>query len=87
MAARAAQSPTLFILEDLQWADPSTLELTKRIVERKDTSPLLSVLSHRSEFDLPWIGHMSTVRLELGRLTDEQSETMIAQMTGQKAPS
>jgi predicted ATPase len=86
LTARAAECPTLFILEDLQWADPSTLELTEKLVKIRDTSPILSIISYRPEFEVPWVRSSSAIRLELGRLTDVQSETMISRMAGKDLP-
>jgi class 3 adenylate cyclase/predicted ATPase len=86
LAARAAQCPTLFILEDLQWADPSTLELTEQLVEPQETSPILSVLSYRPEFETRWTAYPNAIRLELSRLSRKQSETMISQMLGKNLP-
>ena len=86
LTARAAQSPTLFILEDLQWADPSTLELTEKLVELQDASRILSVLSYRPEFEVHWVQHSSAICLNLGRLTDNQSKTIIAHTAGKDLP-
>ena len=39
---RAQQQPVLLILEDLQWMDPSTLELIELIVDHTPKAPMLT---------------------------------------------
>lgn len=50
----AVKLPTLLIVEDLHWIDPSSLELLSRFVERTTGKPVLAVLTARPEFDPPW---------------------------------
>ena len=84
---RATGRPTIFILEDLQWADPSTLQLVEKLVEVHDRSPILTVLSYRPELKLPWLQRSKYLRLDLGRLTTEQSARLIALTIGTDLPS
>ena len=41
---RAAQQPLLFVMEDLHWADPSTLELLSPLVDQGPTARILTLL-------------------------------------------
>jgi predicted ATPase len=86
LTARAAQGPLLFIMEDLQWADPSTLELMEKFVAVQDDAPLLWVLSHRTDFELPWELPPQAVRLDVGRLTQAQSAALIRRIAGKALP-
>jgi len=86
LTARAAQSPTLFILEDLHWADPSTLELTGNLVQLQEALRILLVLSHRSEFEIPSAGCSSATHLDLRRLTADQSKMIITHTAGKDLP-
>jgi len=45
---RSKISPTILIVEDLQWADGATLALLKRIVESNDGPPLLTITTART---------------------------------------
>jgi class 3 adenylate cyclase/tetratricopeptide (TPR) repeat protein len=77
---------TLFIVEDLHWADPTTLELIKLVVNRqRDGSParLMVLLTARTEFatsDLTCIAEMTLQPLPLN-----DSRALVAHLTGNKA--
>ena len=50
----ALNHPVLYVVEDLHWIDPSTLQLIHRFVEQPRKLPILMVLTARSEFTSPW---------------------------------
>jgi class 3 adenylate cyclase len=52
----AAQQPVLFVMEDLHWVDPSTLELLGLLVDQGPTARLLALLTFRPDFSPPWTG-------------------------------
>jgi len=49
LLAWAREAPTLLVLEDLHWADWSTLDLVRYISRRIDDVPLLLVLTYRDD--------------------------------------
>jgi class 3 adenylate cyclase len=51
----AKDRPVLFIVEDVQWADPSTIELLKLMAARVPGHQAMIALTHRPEFRLPWM--------------------------------
>ncbi|HME84063.1 AAA family ATPase [Roseiarcus sp.] len=53
MAGARAQALVLAV-EDLHWADPTTLDLMERLAERAATAPLFVVATMRPEFRAPW---------------------------------
>lgn len=82
----AMRRPTLFILEDLHWADPTTLELMKVVLGRQateSTARLLVLLTARTEF--PAGGLACTAEMNLQPLAREDSKTLVAHLTGRKA--
>jgi len=82
----AEQRPTLFILEDLHWADPTTLELMSVILNRQvpgSPTRLMILLSARPEFAPENLGRIDERNLR--PLPREQSKTMVAHLTGQEA--
>ena len=52
----AAQQPVLFVMEDLHWVDPSTLELLSLLVDQGPTARILVLLTFRPDFARPWTG-------------------------------
>ena len=52
----AARQPLIISLDDLHWADPTSLALTERLLALTETGPLMLVISQRPETDHPsWL--------------------------------
>jgi len=81
----AAKQPMLFVMEDLHWVDPTTIELLNRLVSRVATMSVLVVLTFRPEFSAPWAGLSTVTSLILNRLTRSQRAEMIARLAGEQA--
>jgi class 3 adenylate cyclase/tetratricopeptide (TPR) repeat protein len=77
LEAAGEQQPVLVLFEDLQWADPTTLELLQALLERLDRLPMLLLATYRPEFKPQWIGQHSVTALTLGRLNPEQTKAII----------
>jgi predicted ATPase len=54
LLAQTAQQPVLFIMEDLHWSDPSTLEFLNLVVDHEPTVRLYSLFTFRPTFTPPW---------------------------------
>src|SRR4029450_8404245 len=50
----AERQPVLFILEDLHWTDPTTLELLGLLLDQTPTASLLVLLTCRPHFQPAW---------------------------------
>jgi predicted ATPase len=85
LLALTEQQPVLFVVEDLHWIDPSTLEFLTLLVEQGPTARLLTLLTCRPEFQPPWGLRTHLTPMALQRLPQSQVEAMIAQVTGGKA--
>lgn len=68
IAAEAARAAVILTVDDLQWADPSTLELLGRLIERR-VPGLFILLAGRADFEPPW---PALEVLELGPLSGEE---------------
>jgi predicted ATPase len=79
------QQPVLFVVEDLHWIDPSTLEFLTLLVEQGPTARLLALLTCRPEFQPPWGLRTHLTPMALQRLPQPQVEVLIARVTGGKA--
>jgi hypothetical protein len=54
MLAQAEQQPVLFILEDLHWTDPTTLEFLHLLIDQTPTASILVLFTYRLEFQPTW---------------------------------
>jgi predicted ATPase len=63
--AGARVQPVVLALEDLHWADPTTLDLLRGVAERGALAPLFVLITARPEFRAPWStrSHHSTISL------------------------
>ena len=85
LAGWAGKGPVLALYEDMHWADPTTVELIGRVVERVQRLPVLAVVTYRPGFVPPWGGHGHTTALSLSRLGRHEGGAMVRRMTGGKA--
>ncbi len=86
MGAARAQ-PTVVAIEDLHWADPSTLELLQLLVEQGAMDRLLLLYTARPEFRVPWPSRTHHTQITLSRLSSHNVRTMVAEVAAQKALS
>jgi predicted ATPase/class 3 adenylate cyclase len=85
LLALAAEQPVLFIVEDLHWIDPSTLELLTLLIDQGPTARLLLLLTCRPEFPAPWDCRAHLTPLTLTRLPQPQVAQMSVCVAGGKA--
>jgi class 3 adenylate cyclase len=84
-----SQQPLVLILEDLHWADPSSIELLIKLLPSASSAPLLFCLVTRAEHDVPGWKLITTARETLGdslteislvALSDKESRQMVANL-------
>jgi class 3 adenylate cyclase/predicted ATPase len=85
LRAHAARQPVLFIVEDLHWIDPSTLELLALFIDQAPTARILTLLTCRPEFQPPWGFGKHVSSLALGRLSPTHVELILDGVTGGKS--
>jgi class 3 adenylate cyclase/predicted ATPase len=76
--------PILVLWENLQWADPTTLELLGSLMDQVPTAAMLNVLAFRQEFVPPWPMRSHMTSLTLNRLERPQVEVMVTRLSGGK---
>jgi class 3 adenylate cyclase/predicted ATPase len=79
------RQPVLYIVEDLHWLDPSTLEFLSLVVDQVTSMRLLMLLTFRPTFSPPWHLHTHLTQLVLSRLPRRQAARMIEAIAGGKA--
>jgi class 3 adenylate cyclase len=72
----AAQQPVLFVMEDLHWVDPSTLEFLSFLVDQGPTARILALFTFRPDFSPPWTGRSHLTQVTLPRLPRRQAAEM-----------
>jgi class 3 adenylate cyclase/predicted ATPase len=76
--------PCLLALEDLHWADPSTLELLAALVERQAAAQLLTICTTRPELSIPWPLAPQWRELSIESLPPANVRALIAGVVGEK---
>jgi class 3 adenylate cyclase len=77
----AALQPVLFVMEDLHWVDPTTLEFLSLLVDQGPTARILTLFTFRPDFRPPWTGRSHLTQVTLNRLPRRQA----AELTGRVA--
>ena len=81
----AAQQPVLFIMEDLHWVDPTTLEFLSLLVDQGPTARLLVLCTFRPDFRPPWTGRAHLSQVTVTRLSPSQAAAVLRQVADGKA--
>jgi class 3 adenylate cyclase len=84
--AVARSSPTLLVVEDLHWADPSTLDVLDELVAGIERLPLLAIVTQRPEAPRRWSSNPVVETLELQRFDDGDARDLIDQLVAAPLP-
>jgi class 3 adenylate cyclase/predicted ATPase len=88
VVALAKLTPILMVLEDAHWIDPTSLDLTRRVVEMVRHMPVLWVMTFRPEFSPPWAGSEHVTAVRLNRLERDQAAAMVDRIAeGKRLPA
>lgn len=82
--AMASVKPVFIIIEDLQWVDPTTLELVGKLIDQIPTSKVFALLTYRPEFTSPWTSRSHLSHITINRLTRKQTGRMIRRIANNK---
>lgn len=80
----AAAQPVLLVLEDLQWVDPSTLEVLELLVDQTPKARMLVLCTFRPEFRPAWSSPPHVMPIVLNRFTRRQAQILVLHLTGGK---
>ncbi|MBK9710398.1 MAG: AAA family ATPase [Kouleothrix sp.] len=81
----AAAQPMVLVVEDLHWADPSTVEWLGASLDALATARCLTLLTYRPTFSPPWLPGARLRRLDLAPLIPPDIERMVADLAGAAA--
>src|SRR5262249_11979539 len=80
----AERQPVLFILEDLHWTDPTTLEWLNLLIEQTPTAAMLVLLTCRPHFQPAWHHRSYLTEITVNRLSPTQVEQFVNRITDGK---
>lgn len=72
--------PLVIAIDDLQWADPSSMEVLLSLVEQGALGPLMLVCTARPEFRPAWSMRAHHVQARLDRLGREETRELVKRM-------
>ena len=88
LAAQSLKRPVLWLIEDVHWVDPSTLELLALALDRLCSSRVLLLLTARPGFEAPFTGREAFAHLELSRLDRAATRNVVMRVTrGKELPT
>jgi class 3 adenylate cyclase/predicted ATPase len=80
----ARAQPLVSVIEDLHWADPSTMELIQLLVEQGANAPLLLLYTARPECRVPWALRAHHSQVALDRLSVREVRSMVNDVLGRQ---
>jgi class 3 adenylate cyclase/predicted ATPase len=86
LASLARARPVLIILEDVHWADPTTLDLFGRTILRLPEMRVLLIMTCRPEFRARWAGQPQVTALLLNRLGRRHCRAMVQSIADKTMP-
>jgi class 3 adenylate cyclase/predicted ATPase len=85
--AGARTQPIVLAFEDLQWADPTSIDVLRALSEQGARTPILVIATTRPEFRSPWSMRSHHSVLSLAPLDHAQVGLMIAELASRHALS
>ena len=82
-----ARAPALVVLEDLHWADPSTVELVQRFIEHTPREGLLLTATARRSFHAPWAESPRALTVTVDHLGRDDAARLVDGVAGGRAMS
>jgi class 3 adenylate cyclase/tetratricopeptide (TPR) repeat protein len=80
----AERQPVLFIVEDLHWTDPTTLELLNLVIDQTPTAALFALFTCRPHFQPSWTHRSYLTEVSITRLSQPQVERIVERVAGGK---
>jgi class 3 adenylate cyclase/predicted ATPase len=80
-----AKNSVLMTVEDVHWADPTTLQFLSRLIQQLEESRILLIMTYRPEFTAPWTGHAHVTALLLNRLGRRHCRAMVKAIANRKS--
>ncbi|KJC54023.1 hypothetical protein UP10_40765 [Bradyrhizobium sp. LTSPM299] len=82
LIAASRKRPILVVAEDVQWIDPTTIELVVRITARCSGERIMILITHRDDYQADWLPGSTVRRIALQKLAPRECEQMVAAVAG-----
>ncbi|MEM7581777.1 MAG: AAA family ATPase [Acidobacteriota bacterium] len=80
---QSANQPLVLVIENLQWADPSTLQFLESLLPQSNAK-LLILITCRPAYEPPWAAEGEHVEIRIDRLSEEQIIEVVDHWTSGK---
>jgi class 3 adenylate cyclase len=87
LCAHAGRKPTLLLIEDLHWSDPTTLELLQDIARSTAGLPLMLLVTSRQDIGTEFARQTNFTSLRLSRLPKNECNVLISRIASATALS
>ena len=85
--ALTTDRPTLLLVEDAHWIDPTTTEALSMLMERIHDAPAMVLVTHRPEFTSRWPHLAHATVLQLSRLSRRAGQELAQHVAGKPLPA
>jgi class 3 adenylate cyclase/tetratricopeptide (TPR) repeat protein len=75
-----ARTPILIRVEDLQWCDPTSIELLGFIAEKIPDKAIMFLFEYRSDYAFPWLNHPNYKNIALKNFNEVQVKNYATQV-------
>ena len=79
---RAMRQPVVVVIDDIQWIDGTTAELVERFIGSRQCPEIMTIVTHRSDFDAEVPAAPHHLRIELDRLDPAEVDEIIMSVAG-----
>ncbi len=82
LVAASRKGPILGVVEDVQWIDPTTIELLLRVIAHCPDERIMVLITHRDDYGADWLSDLPVRRIPLHKLAPHECEQMVAAVAG-----
>jgi class 3 adenylate cyclase/predicted ATPase/DNA-binding NarL/FixJ family response regulator len=82
LIAASRKRPILMIAEDVQWVDPTSIDLVRRLMARCASERLMILITHRDDYQPDWLSGLAVRPIVLQKLTPHECEEIVAAVAG-----
>lgn len=76
--------PALFVFEDVQWIDPTSIDLLDLLVAGAVSRNMMIIITHRNEYDSTWAGEAHVTSMMLNKLSSRMCALLILKIAAEK---